>query len=58
MFVLPKKFYDWISVEITGCKNNFKTVKQIKESPGFYSCKKNKRRVNEEMDGADRIFLL
>lgn len=61
MFVWPKSFIsfgDWISVEITGCKINFKIVKQIKECPGFYSCNRNKRTVNEEIHGADRIFFI
>lgn len=61
MFVWPKSFINFvacISVEITGCKNNVEVVKQIKESPGFYSYKRNKRTVNEEIHEADRIFLL
>lgn len=58
MFVWPWSMIKLLRLhecEIAGYKNNFKIVKQIKESPGFYSWLSGT--VNEEIHGADdRIF--
>lgn len=45
-----------MSVEIAGYKNNFKIVKQIKESPGFYFWLSGT--VNEEIHGLIGFFIV